>query len=90
MTQDRQRDQRKREGTGRDASRPQSDGAVEATQPAEDTQQRDARNRLLDSVLDGIAGDTETIGTQDERPELRDRGQADEEYVRTFKQTGGE
>jgi len=54
---------------------------------------RAERDQLLDSVLDEPAepaGATEVLGARTERPELRDRAQANEEYVKTFKQVGGQ
>jgi hypothetical protein len=49
---------------------------------------RSARERLLDEVLS--PGEAEVLGAETPRPGLRDRAQADEEYVRMFTQQGGQ
>jgi hypothetical protein len=51
---------------------------------------RAARERLLDEALAPLAGEAEVLGGAVVRPELRDRAEADEAYVRMFRQPGGE
>lgn len=80
------------QGVSRQRPVPQTRQDDEAAAQAEQLRERlrADRDRLLDSVLDEPVGETELIGARSDRPELCDRARADEEYVKTFKQEGGE
>ena len=65
------------------------------TRDGEQRQHGDGPRRVraaldYDRVLEPRPGDTETIGAAAERPELDTRQQANEDYVKTFRQAGGE
>jgi len=70
------------------AHTPSPEPRTSAANAMTDAERQRLRALLYDSVLDGATGDAETLDGA--RPELRDRAQDNEDYVKTFRQPGGE